>query len=1063
MNPVGSRAVVVALVSAAVYALAGWMSIAVNAPLGYALALYPPAGIGLAVALVYGRVAWPGIWLGSCLVNGLLAAQHGHLVGQQLLAPPLIAVGAVLQAALGAALVRRFVRQPVVLNAPRDILLFGLLAAPVACCISASLGPAVLLATGSLTPAAALDTVLIWWVGGTLGVLITAPLALTFVARPAADWRPRRRTLALPLLVATALLGLGIREVTRLDEQRLRTSFERDADRLAGAAQMRMAAPLHALQAVHGATRGRTELGREVLHQAALWWLAQPIELQAMGYSARVARDGVAGFEARAQAQGDAGYRVFDRDGGAARAADGEVVALRYIEPMSANLSALGVNALSIPAARAAILAARDSGQPVASAGFALTQSAGRETGLVIYQALYRGEPGNAAERQAQFRGVVFVTTRTERLLQGLARPDQRYLNWCLLDTEPGVVQPRLAGEGACETPLGGNGEASHFRASRPLDLGGRPLELRVSAPRAAVPGQQREAAWLLSLTGLTASAMLGALLLTVTGYSRRTEVAVQAGTASLRREMQDREQAEAALRESEARLRNILDHVPLGVMFLDPQGRIIDSNPARRELLGRSARRLRRMSVLELVRPADAERLLAWRRELLRSPVGTLVQRLHLRDGAGRERVVSVSASVIRGADGRVLRMVCALQDITETLRLEASEQARLRAEAANRAKTEFVSRMSHELRTPLNAMIGFAQLLGLDRDPPLAPRQHDWSQRIQRAGWHLLDLINETLELARIESGTIEISLTPVALAPLLADCLELVAADAAARGIKVAHAIEPDAQAVIADALRLKQVLTNLLSNAVKYNRDGGALTVTARRVPARGDEPGDSVEMAVSDTGLGLTPEQLTVLFQPYNRLGRESSGIEGTGIGLVISRGLAGLMGGALQASSEAGVGSIFTLRLPAADSAPHPSARYSDTDSAPYPERRVHYIEDNETNIEVMRGIFVQRPQVLLDVSMRGLQGLAAIRAAPPDLLLLDMHLPDISGLDVLRQMKQDPVLAVVPVVVVSADATSLHVQEALQAGALHYVTKPLDVAQFLVLVDGVLDDPPGA
>ncbi len=1060
------QGVAVALCSALAYALVGWLSIALSAPLNYALSLYPPAGIALVAALVYGRAAWPGIWLGSCAVNLLLAAQQGPLAGLQVVAPPLIAAGAVLQAAVGAALVRRHVSLPVVLNAPRDIWRFGLLAAPLACCISASVGTAVLLATGSLAREGALANALTWWVGDTLGVLIAAPLALTFVARPAADWRPRRRTVALPLLVAMALVGLGIHEFARLGEQRLRATFERDADRLASEAQLRMAAPLHALQALHGASRGRNGPDRDTLHQAARWWLAQPVELQAMGYSARVALADVAAFESRAHAQGDAGYGVFDRDDGAARLADGEVVALRHIEPLEGNQAALGVNTLSILAARAAILAARDSGQPAATAGFTLTQSSGSETGLVMYQALYRGEPGNTAERQAQFRGVVFVTTRTERLLQGLARPNQQYLHWCLLDTQTGVAQPRLAGGSGCDLALAQAGDsaraADRFAASRLLDLGGRPVELRISAPRAAVPGHQREAAWLLSLAGLAAAAMLGALLLTVTGHSRRTDVAVQASTASLRREMQDREHAESALRESEARLRSILDHVPLGVMFLDPQGRIIETNPALREMLGRSARRLRRMSVLELVRPDEAERLLAWRRELMRCTDDTLVRRLRLRDGEGRERVVSATASVLRGPEGRVLRMVCALQDITETLRLEVSEQARLRAETANHAKTEFVSRMSHELRTPLNAMIGFAQLLAMDRDPALPPRQLDWSQRIQRAGWHLLEMINETLELARIESGTVELNLAPVALEPLLVSCLELVAADAAALGVTVAHAIEADAQGVLGDALRLKQVLTNLLSNAVKYNRQGGALAVTARRVPAHGAEPGDSVELAISDTGLGLTPEQLAALFQPYNRLGREGSGVQGTGIGLVISRSLTELMGGTLAASSEAGVGSIFTLRLPAADGATIPAARYSDTQPAPYRERRVHYIEDNETNVEVMRGIFAQRPQVLLEVSMLGLPGLAAIRATLPDLVLLDMQLPDTSGMEILQQMKADAKLRSIPVVVVSADATSLHIEKALQAGALHYVTKPVDLAQFLALVDSVLDDPGG-
>ena len=1059
MIPVRIRGLAVALFSALAYALVGGVSIALSTPLGYALALYPPAGVALAVALVYGRATWPGIWLGSCAVNVFLSVQQGPLSGPQWLAPPLIAAGAMLQAAAGAALVRRYVRQPVVLNAPRDILRFGLLAAPLACCISASLGTTVLLATGGVARDAALANLLTWWVGDTLGVLIAAPLVLTFLGQPAADWRPRRRTLALPLLVAMGLVGLGIHEFNRLDEQRLRATFERDADRLASEAQLRMAAPLHALQALHGAARGRNGLDRDALHQAARWWLTQPIELQAVGYSARVAVQGIAGFEANARAQGDAGYRVFDRDGAAARATDGEVVALRYIEPAEGNRAALGVNVLSIPAARVAILATRDSGQAAATAGFALTQSPTRETGMVLYQALYRGEPGNADERQAQFRGVVFVTTRTESLLRGLARPDQRYLRWCLVDDAPGVERRQLAGLAGCESSVNA---ATDLHATRPLNLGGRPVHLHVSAQRADVPGNQREAAWLLSLSGLAASAMLGALLLTVTGHSRRTELAVQASTASLRREMQDREHAESALRESEARLRNILDHMPLGVMFLDPRGRIIETNPALRAMLGRDAQKLRRMSVIELVDAEEAERLLTWRRELMRSPADTVVHRLRLRDPSDRERVVQGTASVMRGADGRVLRLVCTLEDITEVLRLEVSEQARLRAEAANRAKSEFVSRMSHELRTPLNAMIGFAQLLGLDKDPALATRQLGWVQRIQRAGWHLLEMINETLELARIESGTIEIGLTPVALEPLLAACLELVAADAAARGIAVTHAIEPDAQGVHADAMRLKQVLTNLLSNAVKYNRDGGTLTVTARRVPAREDEFGDCVELAVSDTGLGLTPEQLAALFQPYNRLGRESSGIEGTGIGLVISRSLAELMGGALTASSEAGVGTRFTLRLPAADGAQAPVARYSDTQAAPYRERRVHYVEDNEINIEVMRGVFEQRPQVRLDVSMLGQQGLAAIRATLPDMVLLDMQLPDISGLEVLRQLKQDTALAAIPVVVVSADATSLHVQAALEGGALHYVTKPVDVAHFLALVDSILDDPRG-
>jgi len=354
--------------------------------------------------------------------------------------------------------------------------------------------------------------------------------------------------------------------------------------------------------------------------------------------------------------------------------------------------------------------------------------------------------------------------------------------------------------------------------------------------------------------------------------------------------------------------------------------------------------------------------------------------------------------------------------------------------------------------LRTPLNAMIGFAQLLGLDRQPGLTTQQMAWTQQIQRAGWHLLEMINETLDLARIESGAVRLSSEPVTLAGLVHGARALLSADAEKRGIEIEESLSPEAPAVLGDPTRVKQVLTNLLSNAVKYNVDKGRVWISARA----GAEGG--VVVAVTDTGLGMTPDQLSGLFQPYNRLGRETSTIEGTGIGLVISRRLAELMGGTLEARSVAGKGSTFTLRLPSAAAAEAPAARPEAAFNAPYQQRRVHYVEDNATNVEVMRGVLLQRPQIQLDVSTAGLDGLESIRRERPDLILLDMHLPDISGLELLRHLKADPDLAEIPVIVVSADATAARVAEALSLGALHYVTKPVDVSRFLDLLDDVLE-----
>ncbi len=1034
------------------YALAGGLALMLAGPPSYASPLYPSAGVALAAVLVHGRVALLGVLLGALAVNGGLASLRGAPGLASLVLPVVIALGATLQAAVAAALVRRHVSHPLVLDAPRDILRFSLLGALLGCGVSASVATAALVLLGGLPLAAVWSTWGIWWVGDTFGVLIGAPLALTLIGRPREDWRPRARTLAVPTLAAVALLATAMLELSQLERQRGQAAFERDADRLVAAAEARLALPLYALQALHGAARVQGRLDDTSLAHATAWWLKQqPSPLRALGYSERVPLAELPAYEAAARRESGAGFRVFDRDGGQARGADGEVLVLRRIAPMESNRTALGVNALSIPAARLAMQASLASGEPAATGGFRLTQAEGDDTGVVLYQALYRGAANTEAERRANFSGVVFVTLATEQAMAGLAAAARTPLRWCLVDTAPGVARPRLAGAVGCDTanPAGG------LHTRRTLALGGRTLELRIE-PGAAAPGGERATAWLLSLVGLAAVSLLGALLLTVTGHTRRTERAVQAGTAELRREIRERSAAEAALRESEERLRSILDHVPLGVVFLDPQGLVIEGNARFAAMVGQRPTALRGVAVAAHVHPDDIGRVVGLRRALLEGQGSQVLEAVRLLQAGGQELQVRVIANALRSADGRLLRMVGVVEDITEHLRLLESENALQRAEAANRAKSEFLSRMSHELRTPLNAMIGFAQLLGMDREHGLAGHQREWTQQIQRAGWHLLEMINETLDLARIESGAVQLQLAPLALEPLVAACSAMVATPAAQRRIRIGHTLEADARAVLADPMRLRQVLTNLLSNAVKYNAEGGAVSVTAHRVALPG---GDVVELSVADTGLGMTGEQLGELFQPYNRLGREGSGIEGTGIGLVISRRLAELMGGTLSARSEAGRGSVFTLRLPAADADEGPPPVYSDTSPAPYQQRLVHYVEDNETNIEVMRGVLAQRAQIRLQTSQLGLDGLAAIRAQQPDLILLDMQLPDISGQELLRHLKQDDSVAHIPVVVVSADATTPAAAQALTAGAAHYVTKPLDVAQFLQIVDTLLED----
>jgi PAS domain S-box-containing protein len=1111
-----THGVATVLAIALAYTLLSGTAVLLASPSGYATPLYPSAGLALVAALVYPRFAWMGNLLGAFVANAVLSWHLGHADAWHVAVAVGVGAGAALQAFLGALLVNRFVSQPVVLNAPKDILRFCIWGALVACVVSASVATPLLAASGLVPTSAAPRTWVTWWVGDVAGVLIGAPLVFSFIGQPRANWRARRRTLALPLLLAMGLLAAGVWQFGRLDQQRLLADFEGDVDRLASDAQLRLSIPMNALQALHSNALVHSEhsdLDRDALRRAAAWWLAQPQHVQSMGYAQRVTLNEVEAFEAAARAQGDANYRVQDRDQGRARQADAEVVAVRQVEPTLDQSATLGLNVLSVPAARAALEASRDTGQAVASAGFVMPSrssngssivgSNGNDSsnniGIALYQALYSGRPFDEANRRAMFRAAAFVTVVPERALAGLMPAARPYLQWCLQDPAPGAALRRLAGPLGCEKT---GTDTAQFSAQRTLDLGGRRVSLQVSAPQAALPGRQSEAAGLLALMGLASAALLGGLLLTVTGHSRRTEMAVQLGTAELRREMIERTQAEDALRESEARLRSILDNVPLGVIFLDPSGCFIECNPRLCEMVGRPAMSLRGQPVTEIVHESELGRVQAFRHTLLAAPHQTLTQQLRLRDqpvhndGASAPRAASVgtstgsqttpeilrpltvrmTATALCDPDGRVLRMVGVLEDINDQLRLAQANTERQKAQAENQAKSEFVSRMSHELRTPLNAMLGFAQLLGLDQEPALTRHQGEWVQQIQRAGWHLLDMINETLDLARIESGHVQLDLVPVALAPLTRACFEMLEGDAAQHNIALHEALQDDHLAVMGDATRLKQVLSNLLSNAVKYNHPGGEVTLIAKRisVPANAIMPtadmldGDAapdlafVEIQVGDTGLGMTPEQLASLFQPYNRLGRESSDIQGTGIGLVICRRLCALMHGSLEVASQADVGTVFTVRLPAVASPSAPQAVASRwlAAAAPYRQKQVHYIEDNLVNVEVMRGVLLQRPQIELDVSMLGLDGLAAVRLRRPDLILLDMQLPDISGMEVLRHLKQDASLASVPVVVVSADATAEHIQEALELGALHYVTKPVEVAPFLQTVDDILDNP---
>jgi CheY-like chemotaxis protein/anti-sigma regulatory factor (Ser/Thr protein kinase) len=356
----------------------------------------------------------------------------------------------------------------------------------------------------------------------------------------------------------------------------------------------------------------------------------------------------------------------------------------------------------------------------------------------------------------------------------------------------------------------------------------------------------------------------------------------------------------------------------------------------------------------------------------------------------------------------------------------------------------------MSHELRTPLNAVLGFGQLLKLD---DMDPRQDEAVEQILKAGRHLLDLINEVLDISRIESGTMTMSLEPVHLGSVLAEALSLIRPLADAEEVRlIAHPSECADLHVHADQQRLKQVLINVLSNAVKYNRRGGEVTVQCT------EAAGGRIEIAVADTGHGMSAAQLERLFEPFDRMGAETTNVEGTGLGLSLSKGLIEAMAGVISAESEPGSGSTIRIEL---DTAEEPgdaaSARTSPPVAANGTPREaqtiVVYIEDNLSNLTLVEQVLDHLPHVRLIPAMQGKLGIDLIRQHHPDLILLDLHLPDLHGRDVLAELKRDPATAAIPVVVLSADATPAQFDRLLADGAAGYMTKPIDVESLLETV----------
>ena len=519
------------------------------------------------------------------------------------------------------------------------------------------------------------------------------------------------------------------------------------------------------------------------------------------------------------------------------------------------------------------------------------------------------------------------------------------------------------------------------------------------------------------------------------------------------------RKQAEEALRWTEESFRLMVESVTdYALVMLDPEGRVVSWNTGAERIQGYHAEEIVGQHFSRFYPGEDIINGKPQR------DLEAVIANGRFEDEGWRVRKdgssfwANVVYTAIRDQLGNLRGFAKLTRDLTERRQVEAAlTDAKSTAEKANLAKSDFLSSMSHELRSPLNAILGFAQLMESDSPPP-TPSQKASIEQILQGGWYLLELINEILDLAVIESGRLSLLLEPVSLVDVMLECQAMIEPQAKKRGIQMTFPQFDIPSFVKADRTRVKQVLINLLSNSIKYNQAGGTVVVAcSASSPER-------IRINVQDTGAGLPAEKVAQLFQSFNRLGQESSAEEGTGIGLVVSKRLVELMEGIIGVESTVGVGSVFWVELGAIDA---PQYAVAGAESAAVAQMQVPsgvrlrtllYVEDNPANLKLVEQLIVRCPDLRLLSAADGNLGIEVARASQPDVILMDINLPGISGIEAMKILRADPATAHIPVVALSANAIPRDIENGLAAGFFRYLTKPIKVNEFMDTLNVALE-----
>lgn len=1049
----------VILAVAIVYTVSGKLGLMLAIPPGYSTAIFPASGIALAATLLWGWRGAAGAWFGSFSINIWTSLSTGHdLTLASLFVPSFIATGALVQAFFGAMLIRRVVGFPTALDRERDIALFIVLGGPVSCVVSATFGVTTLWGVGTIPGQSFLTNWGNWWLGDTLGVVVAAPIVLTLYAQPRIAWARRRLALIASMFTLLTVVITIYVMASRWEAHRIDADFKNSARQVTFALLQALDKHSNVLDSIARFYSSSNFVDHsEFRHFTAPFVLHDP-SFRALGWIPLITTETREEFETETQKSGFTKFQIWEKDetGHLSRASDRNTYfPVTYVEPWDRNEIVHGFDLGSEPVQRAAIDKAIVTGQPTVTGRVNLMQNAaqGDDNGLFLFHPIYKKGVASASTPVPTLDGFVLDVLNLHEIIKDILKPSEAMiLVFELLDMDSGEGQRLLYPQQPVTRDT-----VPYLDYRHSLEFGGRRWEAYFTPTAIYMKRQRTWQAWAVLVTGLLFTALMGTYLLLVTGRWSRVESLVEERT----RELEDANRRilkhDKLLAASQDLLSEAQRIAHVGHWDWNTRTNDLEWSEETYRINGLEPGTIKPTHdyFIATVHPDDRTRVLA-------EIKGTLIENHPYRTEyrlvrpSGEIRWVVGAAELQRDADNQPLRMVGVVLDVTNRKKSELElVSARIEADRANKAKSEFLSSMSHELRTPMNAILGYAQLLSYDTS--INEKNRAQLGHIQQAGDHLLNLINDVLDFSRIEAGSMSVFYEDIEMGSMLREVRSLIQPAAKTRRVSVSVDEATGTNVVVhADRTRLKQIILNLLSNAVKYNRTDGEADL-------RCEVASDHIKILVRDTGKGLSLEQQQQLFQPFNRLGQERGEIEGTGIGLVITRRLIELMGGTLGLKSTPGVGSTFWIDLPCTVRAELPIETQSTIDlvkllKARHLVRRVLCVEDNPANMDLVRSVIMSFwPKVKLIEAVTGEIGVAEAIREQPDLVLMDINLPGIDGFEALKRIQMSDLTRNLPVYALTANAVPEEIQRGLDAGFTGYITKPLDLPHFVRLVDEVL------